>query len=444
MTELLMNIDPDLNHYGEDLDEAINSNRRTRLSTIDEYNNLLEHTKSGLSFLNFNIRSYNANSDELHSIFNSMKSYPDVLTLTETRFTADYTEDLVGYRSYHSVRTGRRSGGVSVYVKNEIKSEFFADFSFVNDNIEICSVKLDLGGLQIIVLGIYRPHSGTVENFSQSIAGVLSSVNSDRKSCLIMGDFNINLFNETTEIEDFKNQMSSQHLYQCITLLTRLSDSSSSLIDHIWFNSFMNFRCGVISVNITDHLPSYILLDTNIVTNPNEKIKITFRLNTEENRSKFNSAIQKFNWSSLRTDDLNNYVMNFQQSLNAVYCDCFPLKVKYISSKQIVKPWINSHIRKLIKAKASYFELYRLGIVTKLENNRYKNKVKTIIDKYKIDYYHRKFDERNNNIRGTWNLIKSLISSGVNTILLKTSYMTVLCTQIAMKWLKFSIITSIT
>ena len=108
MAEQLINIDPDLNHYGEILDEAINSNRRTRLSTIDEYNDLLEQTKSGLSFLNFNIRSYNANSDELYSIFNSMKSYPDVLTLTETWFTADYTEDLVGYTFYHSVRTGRR------------------------------------------------------------------------------------------------------------------------------------------------------------------------------------------------------------------------------------------------------------------------------------------------------------------------------------------------
>ena len=67
-------------------------------------------------------------------------------------------------------------------------------------------------------------------------------------------------------------------------------------------------------------------------------------------------------------------------------------------------------------------------------------------DKYKIDYYHRKFDERNNNIRGTWNLIKSLISSGAKADIIKNILhcAAVVCTQIAMKWLKFSIITLIT
>ena len=52
--------------------------------------------------------------------------------------------------------------------------------------------------------------------------------------------------------------------------------------------------------------------------------------------------------------------------------------------------------------------LYKQGIVTKLENNTYKNKVNKIVSDAKINYYKTLFDRNRNNLRMTWKTIKSI------------------------------------
>ena len=90
--------------------------------------------------------------------------------------------------------------------------------------------------------------------------------------------------------------------------------------------------------------------------------------------------------------------------------ESFPLKTKNIPQKRLDNPWLTQRIHKLVKIKSSYFKLFKLGLITKEENNRFKNRVKSIVDQSKIDYYKNMFHINRNNIVKTWSTIKLVIS----------------------------------
>ena len=108
--------------------------------------------------MHVNIRSTGKNFYFLKILINSFSSEPDIIAVTETWLSdnALFLYELEGYRSYHVVRTAREHGAVSNDVHNNHQSELI--LSFVNNTIEICSVKVKLSNYTLTVSAIYRPH----------------------------------------------------------------------------------------------------------------------------------------------------------------------------------------------------------------------------------------------------------------------------------------------
>ena len=81
----------------------------------------------------------------------------------------------------------------------------------------------------------------------------------ENKNCIITGDFNYNLFNLKyhEETENFYNIMTSNSFRTLITKPTRVTDNSSTLIDHIWVNDMSDNKmdCKILVTDITDHFP---------------------------------------------------------------------------------------------------------------------------------------------------------------------------------------------
>ena len=77
----------------------------------------------------------------------------------------------------------------------------------------------------------------------------------------------------------------------------------------------------------------------------------------------------------------------FQTKLDALYCETFPKKTKFVSSRKLEKPWITNYVKNLTKYKSEYFKLFKLSIISKECNNRFKNKVTSIIRKARDNYY---------------------------------------------------------
>ena len=126
-----------------------------------------------LNIINYNIRSFNKNANGFLPIID--KSDPHVVILTETWFKDDFRSPITNFNDHHTVRSNRQSGGVSVYVKDTLPSRKIAELSYVNSDIEVCTVETKLNGESIFIIGIYRPHSGTVDAFSGELERVLQN-----------------------------------------------------------------------------------------------------------------------------------------------------------------------------------------------------------------------------------------------------------------------------
>jgi len=85
-----------------------------------------------------------------------------------------------------------------------------------------------------------------------------------------IGDFNIDLikYDSSNEISRFLDMLLSYNFLPCTILPTRITDSSSTLIDHIYHranlkrNSYNNVNCinGIIITDISDHLANCLIL----------------------------------------------------------------------------------------------------------------------------------------------------------------------------------------
>ena len=283
-------------------------------------------------------------------------------------------------------------------------------------NIEICTVNLRVNNSSFVIFGIYRPHSGTIENFTVSLNNILNNHKVLNKPAFLLGDFNINILNNDNQTEFFINNLYSYHYLPTMTKPTRFSQNSHnpSLLDQIWINRLTGYTSGVLMSDFTDHLPVFLRMPLDHQNESvTEKIKISFRCNNDPNsQNAFRTLLQDFNWDSIKCADVNVYTERFVKTVNDFYCKAFPLKTKFVSSKQFVHPWCNSNIRKLISAKSQYFNLYKHGFISTVENNHFKNKIKSLVRKSKIIYYRKLFQLNRSNIAKTWQAIKSLIGSG--------------------------------
>ena len=79
------------------------------------------------------------------------------------------------------------------------------------------------------------------------------------KSLFLMGDYNVNVLqcNENNHVDDFLNMLMSFSLLPLITKPTRVTETTSTLIDNIFSNSRHFPSSGIIISDLSDHVPVY-------------------------------------------------------------------------------------------------------------------------------------------------------------------------------------------
>ena len=408
-TDHMNDFDPETNYLG------INS-MHTSSEYISIENYLSLNNNDGLTIFNYNIRSLNSNLDTFISTF-SNSNLPDIFVLTETWMNDFDNINIPGYNAYHTIRTWGRSGGVSIFVRSDFMSKNIVDFSYSNTSIEICTVEIKSNNHSIIIIGVYRPHCDHFDNFSSSIYSILNNDKFRNKEILLMGDFNINFLGVDSLVNDFMDNINTYHFVPVISKPTRFAPNNSntcSLLDQIFLNRITSYNCGIILNDLTDHLPTFIKIPFRVNNSSTNLVRIHFRENNQNLRENFHEKLNNYDWSLIENSNVDLYTENFLINLNRLYCKCFPLKSKLVSAHKLNNPWYTPRIKQLIEAKSKYFSLHRLGLVSNSENNSFKNKVKSIITKTKLNYYKNIFIRNKNDMRKTWDLINSLTARRAN------------------------------
>ena len=157
----------------------------------------------------------------------------------------------------------------------------------------------------------------------------LCEFKSNKYDIYLFGDININIYNnQSNSISDkYLSMLASNGLFQLITKPTRVTDTSASLIDHIFASSLSNPVCpGIILNDISDHFMTYCVISLRAKPQSTEQIKYLVR---DINNLKINDFLRR----------LNNDMCHFAPFLNNITADNY----NFIFSKflQIVRSAID-------------------------------------------------------------------------------------------------------
>ena len=258
-------------------------------------------------------------------------------------------------------RVNARSRSVSVFLKSGVTGKLFTQHSVCDETLESCALDLSVRNLSFVLLAIYRPCSGNVDQFCDRVTSILSSNRIKRRLVVVAGDININLLNaEDNNVLNFLGSMRSLFLIPTIRHPTRFSPTDvtvATCLDHIWINHSQWNTSGILYHSVTDHCPSFVYLDCAVTENPIDKnYKVRFRLENETSLDRFKSCVANKCWDQfLCITDVNISTNEFISCIDDLYCKSIPLVTKQISYERLHKPWIDGPLINLLRRKSEFF-----------------------------------------------------------------------------------------
>ena len=210
-------------------------------------------------------------------------------------------------------------------------------------------------------------------------------------------------------------------LHQLINEPTRVTDTTSTLVDLIYANYPDKVVCsGVCHVNISDLSLVNAYRKLSIAAISKRHNTINYRTFKNFNRDHFRNDIASQNWDVLDNfQDPNDMWRKWKIKFLNVVNTHTPLRTKRVRSKRF--PWITSELKKRMHER----DIMKLKAI-RLKNprdwgefKRLRNKVNCKIKIATETYYKQSFTEHKNDSQRTWQTIKELTSRKSNTSSMK-------------------------
>jgi len=376
-------------------------------SDFNELSDLYSNSNDLISIYHFNVRSFAKNGDDVLLFLSGLPSLPDVIVMSETWFSDDYVEEINGYSGHHVYRNARRGGGVSVFVNDRFRATLLPQQCYIQDDLEMCSVRISVNNCHITIFAIYRPPSKDIFRAIELLDPALSAIRSSQRA-FIVGDMNIDIVDPSPLGMEFINFCYSHSFLPLISSPTHIGTASNTCLDHIYYNQSDDFRAGIFRTNITDHYPVFVIMS--LCQSVSRLVAKRFRDHSDsclgEMRDKLSSFCDGF---GLEENSFNHRFTLFFDGIQEIYDNCCPIREKFMSVKRSLKPWISNNLIRCINRKHFLFKQYKRGLITFERYNVFKNYLTALLRRTKERYYQNKFTSHVNDSRKTWKLINSLV-----------------------------------
>ena len=334
-------------------------------------------------------------------------------------------------------RIGGHKGGLVTYVHKSISAKELTFFKespsklWEEQTIQVISEDLQK---PLYIHNIYRPPReksgrGTLDRardnhdkFLEEFEPYLQKTKTNGTDSILVGDFNYDLLeiNSNSMIQEFFDTMVNQEFLPQITIPTKINRNSCKLYDHIYTNFRSNLLLDscVQLVNLSDHLPTLLSVNTWKPDRPKNKYKI-IKETTNENMKKVITKLTVLMQKTEFNQELTTSPEVNQNKLN----DIIEEALKEIPSKRIkqtkyntkISPWITQGLLNSIKKRDM---LYKQLIKTKSSSPTYalkkeklqkhKTMLKKLLKQTKRDYYAIQFTKFSNDCKNTWKLLNQI------------------------------------
>ena len=265
--------------------------------------------QGGFSLFHLNIASLGCHKDELEELLSILDFKLDIIGLSETKIQKDQTPiydiNLKGYDKYFTP-TESTKGGTIIYFNENLNVNNRKDLErklYLSNKLESTFVEIINKGKKNIIIGcVYKHPSMDIDEFNSLFEDVMDRISYENKEFYLLGDFNLDLLkiDDESKIDDFYNIISSNFLVPHITIPTRITSTSKTLIDNIFSNNFefLNAKSGNITVSISDHMPQ-LLKVPKIINRVLNKQKIYKRDIKNMDKENFIADIINVNWNTV-------------------------------------------------------------------------------------------------------------------------------------------------
>ena len=207
---------------------------------------------------------------------------------------------------------------------------------------------LKLNDADVVISAIYRHPKNNSKLFLDHLNNSLAHNMPKNTKVYLVGDFNIDIASNFAS--DYINLLASNGYFPLVTLPTRVTETSSTVIDHIITNDHKHSIIpGIIKSDLTDHYPIFC------------SIKLRFLPNKKSEPSMFQRDLHNFNKNAY-CDDLHKSLYNFflinnnfnHDNFNKLFSDFIEIiksaidhhapfkKLSRRQRKLKQKPWISS------------------------------------------------------------------------------------------------------
>ena len=328
---------------------------------------------------------------------------------------------------YHPLITRTRNldnrGGVGLFIRSNIKFTIREDLSvfiphiFESIFIEYISIKKK----RCVVGVIYRPNTppkADIDVFMHTLNDIVDLINTENKQCLIMGDMNVDLlkYQNHAKTNQYTDSLFSNGLVPLITIPTRVSRSSATLIDHMYSNRIAtNATSGVIITDLADHYGTFYLADKQTHDGKPKLSGINKRLFTDKNMETFKNLLQDTDFEYVFSSHCPSEAYSiFLRYFNNALEEAFPMKTVPRNRRSFKRdPWMT---RGMLISSRNKITLYKKSKQNKCESYQVKYKMYNNIfnklrRKLKRQYFNDALLKYRHDVKSTWDLLREAMGT---------------------------------
>ena len=317
----------------------------------------------GLSLLHLNISSLPFHIDEFTNLLSELNSYFNVIGITETRLTTKKdpvnSTEIPDYNIEHTP-TESDKGGAFLYISKKINYKTRDDLKIYKKKLlESKFIEVLSDSNKNAIVGCIYKHPGlTIQEFNfDFLYPLIDKLATENKNIVLLGDFNVDLlhYESNNPTREFLDLMFSASLTPQITVPTRLTVRSKTLIDNIFTNSVEeNTISGNLECCISDHLAQFLIFPSQRVLEQNNHRKYKRNYKNVDIK-KFKDELQSIDWTAAlaNNNNVNQSLENFLNITNSIIERYAPLtQATKKDMKTQSKPWTTKGILTSIRKKA--------------------------------------------------------------------------------------------
>ena len=396
-------------------------NNCIRHRNIVDFNNSLNSyatTQMNFSALFQNIDGNKSNFDAFSINEYQLKHKFSVIGLAETNINPSNKNlySLDEYESfYQEINPDKIKGtGVALYIHNSLNASPIECLSKSTCNFESLFVTATSGST-IITIGVtYNPPSGDNKQYLAELAQILEKC--PKTNLYLLGDFNFDILTlPTEEAKAFEALIQSYGLFPLISKVTHTQPNCrGTCIDNILTTDPLNVEVtGIIEQSVSHHSSVYAI--SKLKHGSGKKEAVTVHYDFSESKSElFLESLKHLSNNCYLGHDLEDFLNIY----NAKIDEFFKLDKPKLSKRTWqVNPWITEGLIISINKKESLYDTWK-KTTTKNDPigdshayqtySNYRLTLKHAITAAKANYYHKKINQNNGDLKKTWAVINEL------------------------------------